>query len=348
MSLSNIGFGPPMIEKQRSPTESARDHGPLTVLVTGANGFIGHHMCIALGRAGYRIRRAVRACGAMDKLPHENWIETGDVGPMTDWTEALHGVQAVVHLAAHVHRLDSNSASVEEYFRVNAEGTEALALQACAAGVQRFVFLSSAKIHGETTDERPFKAEDTPAPTDAYGESKLAAETALCRIADHTQMQWVIVRPPLVYGPGVGANFYRLLTLVDRQVPLPIKRIRNMRSLVSIGNLCDFLLHVLRHHNAASRAFLVSDDNDLSTSELVRKIATSIGKRPLLFSLPLSIFAAAGKILGFDAEVLRLTKSMQLDISQTRSVLGWQPSENVDDALSIVADWYLSRETRSR
>jgi nucleoside-diphosphate-sugar epimerase len=333
-------------EQKTSSAESAHDCKPWTVLVTGANGFVGQHLCIALERAGYHVRRAARACGALAKFPHDDWVETGDIGAATDWTEALQGVQAVVHLAAHVHQHDSNSAPANEYFRVNAEGTEALALQACAAGVHRFVFLSSAKIHGESSDNGPFKAEDIPSPVDAYGKSKLAAETALSRIGDRAHMQWVIVRPPLVYGPGVGANFYRLLTLIDRRVPLPLKHVRNKRSLVSVGNLCAFLLLVLRHHNAVSRAFLISDGNDLSTNELVRKISTSIGKSPLLFSLPITILAAAGRILGFDAEVARLTKSMQLDVSQTQSILDWAPSESVDDAIAIVADWYLRRGTR--
>jgi nucleoside-diphosphate-sugar epimerase len=337
-----------MNEQQSSQLESAHVCKPSTVLVTGANGFIGQHLCMVLERAGYRLRRAARSCPTQAKLPQHEWFEIGDIGPMTDWTDALRGAQAVVHLAAQVHRLHSKSSSAHEYFRVNAEGTEALAVQACAAGVERFIYLSSSKIHGESTGERPFRVDDIPSPEDAYGKSKLAAETALRRIADRDQMGWIIVRPPLVYGPGVGANFYRLLTLVDLQVPLPFKSVQNRRSLVSIGNLCEFLLHILGHNDAVSRAFLISDGDDLSTNELVQKIATSIGKRPLLFPMPITVLAAAGKIFGFDAEVARLTKSLQLDISQTRSILGWQPPETVDSAISIVADWYLSKGKRRR
>jgi UDP-N-acetyl-alpha-D-quinovosamine dehydrogenase len=318
---------------------------PRRVLVTGANGFIGHHLCAALAAAGFRVRRAVRASAAVGKPLSDEWVEIGDIGPDTNWAEALRGVQVVVHLAAHVHRLKSMAIDAHEYFRVNAAGTQALVDQSCHFGVNRFIFLSSTKVHGESSCEKPFGPADIPNPVDAYGKSKLAGENALRQIADRAQMNWVIVRPPLVYGPGVGANFYRLMTLVDRRVPLPFKRIFNKRSLLSVGNLCDLLLRVIRQPEAASHTLLISDDHDLSTSELIGKIANSMARRPLLFPVPISVLSAAGRILGLDAELGRLTKSLQVDVSHTRRLLGWEPAESVDDAMANVANWYLTRRT---
>jgi nucleoside-diphosphate-sugar epimerase len=319
------------------------DAKPKRVLVTGANGFIGRHLCSALEMAGYRVRRAVRSLETTVSPPHNDSIVIGDIGPNSNWSEALGDVQAVVHLAAHVHRLKQNESAAHEYFRVNLEGTRALVTQACEVGVERFIFLSSTKVHGERSDQKPFAADDALTPVDAYGKSKLAAEYAVRDIAGRSGMGWVIVRPPLVYGPGVGANFYRLLTLVDRQVPLPFKGIINKRSLVSIGNLCDFLVRALSQSEALGQAFLISDDHDLSTSELVSKIAAAIGKQPLLFKVPIPILELAGKILGYGAEVNRLTRSLQLDVSQTRLTLGWRPVESTEKAISGVTAWYLRK-----
>jgi nucleoside-diphosphate-sugar epimerase len=318
---------------------------PCRVLVTGANGFIGHHLCAALTTAGYSVRRAVRVLPATPKSLPNDWVEIGDIGPETNWAEALRGVQVVVHLAAHVHRIKSKVTDAHQYFQVNAAGTQALVDQSCHSGVNRFIFLSSTKVHGESSDGKPFAPADIPKPVDAYGKSKLAGEIALRQIADRAQMDWVIVRPPLIYGPGVGANFYRLMTLIDRRVPLPFKRTFNKRSLLSVGNLCDFLLRVIRQPEAASHTLLISDDHDLSTSELICKIANSLARRPLLFPLPISMLSVAGKIVGLDAELARLTKSLQVDVSQTRMLLGWEPAESVDDAMSNVAHWFLTRRT---
>jgi len=319
------------------------DERPKRILVTGANGFIGRHVCSALEMAGFRVRRAVRSLGTTAGPPHYDSIAIGDIGPNSNWTDALSDVQAVVHLAAHVHRLKQKEDTEHEYFRVNAEGTRALVTQACEVGVERFIFLSSTKVHGECSDQKPFAADDALAPVDAYGKSKLAAEYATRDIADRSRTGWVIVRPPLVYGPGVGANFYRLLTLVDRQIPLPFKGIVNKRSLVSIGNLSDFLVRVLSQPEALGEAFLVSDDYDLSTGELVSKIGESMGKKPLLFKVPLRILEFAGRILGYGAEVSRLTQSLRLDVSHTRLTLGWRPVESTEKGISRVTEWYLTK-----
>jgi nucleoside-diphosphate-sugar epimerase len=319
------------------------DGKPKRVLVTGANGFIGRHLCSALEMAGFRVRRAVRSLGTTASLPHHDLIAIGDIGPNSNWTDALSDVQAVVHLAAHVHRPRPKENTAHEYFRVNLEGTRALVTQACEVGVERFIFLSSTKVHGERSDQKPFAADDALTPVDAYGKSKLAAEYAVRDIADRSRMGWVIVRPPLVYGPGVGANFYRLLTLVNRQVPLPFKGIANKRSLVSIGNLSDFLVRVLSQSEALGQTFLISDDYDLSTGELVSKIAESMRMEPLLFHVPIRILEFAGKIVGYGAEVSRLTQSLQLDVSHTRLTLGWRPVESTEKGISRVTEWYLTR-----
>jgi nucleoside-diphosphate-sugar epimerase len=310
------------------------------VLVTGANGFIGHHVCAALEAAGYGVRRAIRMKTSADVQLPADTVETGDVGPYTDWTDALSGVDFVIHLAAHVHRVRSKKADANQYFRVNEGGTRALAAQACRLRVKRFVFLSSIKVHGESTSDIPFRSSDIEKPIDTYGQSKLAGEIALREIANLGQMDWVIVRPPLVYGPGVGANFYRLLALVDRGVPMPFKNMRNRRSLLSIRNLCDFLLHVLKQPEAANRTFLVSDNEDLSTCELISKIANAMSTKALLFPVPTPILTSAGRLFGIQAEVARLTQSLQVDATQTRTLLGWEPVESVDQAITSVVQWY--------
>jgi nucleoside-diphosphate-sugar epimerase len=319
------------------------DGRPKRILVTGANGFIGQHLCAALEMAGFRVRRAIRSLATTASLPHHDLIAIGDIGPNSDWTDALSDVHAVVHLAAHVHQLRQEENTTHEYFRVNLEGTRALVTQACKVGVERFIFLSSTKVHGEHSLQKPFAVDDALTPVDAYGKSKLDAEHALRDIADRSHMGWVVVRPPLVYGPGVGANFYRLLTLVNRRVPLPFKGIVNKRSLVSIGNLIDFLVRVLSQSEALGQAFLISDDHDLSTSELVSKIAESMGKAPRLFNVPTQILELAGKVLGYGAEVSRLTQSLQLDVSHTRLTLGWRPAESTEKGISAVTAWYLAK-----
>jgi nucleoside-diphosphate-sugar epimerase len=309
----------------------------MKVLVTGAGGFVGQPLCAQLERAGHEVRRALHR-PAPD--PEPDSVVVGEVGANTDWTGALLGVEAVVHLAARVHILrDDASDPLAEYNRVNVEGTRGLALAAVRAGVRRFVFLSSAKVHGERS-VRPFRELDLTRPEDAYAVSKLEAEAALQTACAGSAVQWSILRPPLVYGAGVRANFLRLLRSVAHGVPLPLASIRNRRSLIYLGNLVHAAQACLERPRAAGRTFLVSDGEDLSTPELVRRVARALDTPVRLFPAPVWLLRGVGAIARRSATVERLVDSLQLDIGAIRSALEWQPPFAVDDGLAETARWY--------
>ncbi|GGI54442.1 hypothetical protein GCM10011430_16160 [Oxalicibacterium solurbis] len=226
---------------------------------------------------------------------------------------------------------------------VNVDATKDLARQAARHGVHRFVFVSSIKVNGEMTQYASFKASDVPAPLDAYGQSKLEAELALQQISRETGLEVVIVRPPLVYGPGVGANFLRLMQLVQKGIPLPLGAIHNLRSLVALDNLVDLLIVCAENLAAAGRTFLVSDDHDVSTPELVRMLATAMGRRARLVPVPVGCLAAGAALLGKSAAADRLLGSLQVDIRETRSVLGWEPVVSTEEAIGATVAHFLSR-----
>jgi UDP-glucose 4-epimerase len=228
------------------------------------------------------------------------------------------------------------------YTRTNTDGTARLASQAATSGVRRFVFLSTVKVNGEETDGRAYTPADEPHPQDPYGKSKWLAEKALNDIAAQTRMETVIVRPPLVYGPGVRANFYRLMRWIDKQRPLPLGAIRNRRSLVSIWNLCDLLVNILENPAATHGTWMVSDANDLSTPELIRRIAAVMHRRTRLLRVPITLLQLGASMTGRTGEVRRLCGSLPVDISQTRAALGWSPPMSVDQALSRTVAWYLA------
>lgn len=302
------------------------------VLITGGSGFVGREMiaqCVArrwpvVGAVRELPDGAARVAGAV-------YLRVGDVGPDTDWRAALDGVTHVVHAAAHVHVMRGGDAA--DFTRVNEHGTARLAEQAAARGVRRLVLLSSIKVNGERTTSVPFRAEDQPHPEDAYGRSKLAAEQALWRVCADSRLEGVVVRPPLVYGPRVTANFLRLIRLVESGVPLPLASIDNRRSLVSVWNLCAFIACVLEHPRAAGRTWLIADGEDLSTPELVRRIARAARRRARLVPVPPALLLAAGRIGGRRAEVERLTGSLQVDGAPAGAVLGFRPPLTVDEAL---------------
>jgi nucleoside-diphosphate-sugar epimerase len=262
-------------------------------------------------------------------------VVVGDLSPETDWKPALAGVDLVVHTAARVHRLHEDAPDpVAEYRRVNAAGTLNLARQAKEAGVRRFIFLSSIKVNGETTrQDRPFTANDFPAPLDAYGIAKYEAEQDLRDLAQETGLEVVIIRPVLVYGPGVKANFLTLLRWIRSGVPLPLAAIRNQRSFVAVDNLVDLVMTCLEHPAAANQTFLVSDGEDLSTPELCRRAAAVMEVRANLFPVPAPVLRSAGRMLGRQAVVRRLCDSLQVDIAKTRHLLSWTPPVTVDAAL---------------
>ena len=313
---------------------------PPVILVTGADGFVGSALCPVLAAAGHSVRRAIRKALTGDSAFPA--IPVGDIGPDTDWTNALDGVQCVIHLAARTHVLHevAGADSLAAYRSVNVAGTRRLAQQAAAAGVRRLVFLSSIKVNGESTSGRPYTESDTPHPEDAYGISKWEAEQELQRVAAASGLETVILRPPLVYGPHVKANFLRLLGLVARRVPLPLASLDNRRSLIYVGNLADALCAAATSGQAAGRTFLVSDGEDVSTPGLVRALALALGTRPRLYRCPVWLLRATAALSGRSAEFTRLAGSLQIDATRIRSELSWRPRYTLAQGLAETARWY--------
>lgn len=312
------------------------------VLVTGATGFVGSVLCEALAQSGYLVRAALRSARPVPACIAETVI-TGDIATCDTWSEALQDVDAVVHAAALAHVMHDDPAGMARYVATNANATRRLAEAAARAGIRRFIYLSSIKVNGEETSDAGYTPQDEPAPHGAYARSKWLAENYLTDVAGRSTMEAVIVRPPLVYGPHVKANFLRLLRWVDRRLPLPFGAVHNRRSLVSIWNLCDLLVRLLDHPRAAGRTWMVSDGEDLSTPELVRRIARSMNKPPRLFDVPVRLLEWAGLCVGRGAEIRRLTSSLVVDISSTRRELEWSPAVSVDEAIERTVGWYLSK-----
>jgi len=312
-----------------------------SVLVTGASGFVGRALCEALAASGRRVKRALRM--AQPGLPDA--VAVGDIGGGTDWRSALEGVNSVVHLAARTHVLREAAADpLAEYRRVNLDGTRRLAQQAGQAGVRRLVFVSSIKVNSEVTG-RPFTEDDAPQPEDAYGVSKWEAEQALARIAGETGLQVSVLRPPLVYGPGVKGNFLRLMGLVARGMPLPLASFANRRSLIYVGNLVDAVVKAIDVPAAAGRTYLVSDGEDVSTPDLVRAIARALGVAPRLLPCPPAVLRAGAALTGKRAELARLTGSLQADGARAHRELDWRPRHTLAQGLAATARWYYSQSS---
>lgn len=315
-------------------TDARRDSAG-AVLVTGASGFVGSALVRALLRDGVPVTAAVRAEGAVP--PAARRVAVGDIGATTDWTEALAGVHACVHLAGRAHVLHEEAADpLAAYRSVNVDGSLVLARQALAAGVTRFVYVSSIKVNGESTpSDRPFREEDPPAPEDAYGRSKLEAEEALRALVQGTRMSLVVIRPPLIYGPGVRANFRSLVRWLSRGVPLPLGALRtNRRSLLALDNLVDLIRTVLRHPAAANELFLASDGEDLSTVDLLERTARALGVRARLVPVPAALLQALAVLARRRPVYDRLAGSLRVDSSRATRLLGWRPPVAVDEGLA--------------
>ncbi len=293
------------------------------ILVTGATGFVGR----ALVRRLVADRRAVRAVvrRGPEALPAgAETVTVDDIGPDTDWRVALAGIGAVVHLAARAHVLrDSSADAYAAYRAVNTLGALRLAEAAAAAGIRRFVFLSSARVLGDRTTGAPFTDASPLAAEDPYGRSKADAERGLAALGGRSALEPVILRPPLVYGPGAGGNFARLVALVARGVPLPLGAVRNRRSLLYVGNLVDAIVRALEHPAAAGETFMVSDGEDLSTPELVRRIARALGKPARLVPVPPALLRLGGTLAGRSDDVARLVDDLVVDSSRIRARLDW-------------------------
>ncbi|WP_081622846.1 MULTISPECIES: NAD-dependent epimerase/dehydratase family protein [unclassified Thioalkalivibrio] len=305
------------------------------VLVTGATGFVGSAVVQRLAAEGRLV--PVAGCRRSGSVPEGAELAvTPSLGPEADWSGALQGVEAVVHAAARVHVMEEDAADpLAEYRRANVDGTLALARQAAQAGVRRFVFVSSVKVNGEqTAPGSAFSAADAPAPEDPYGVSKAEAEAALFALGRETGMEIVAVRPPLVYGPGAGGNFARMARWVGKGVPLPLGAVtRNRRSLVGLDNLVDLLVTCLEHPAAANRVFLAGDGEDLSTTDLLRRVAAAMDRRARLLPVPPVLLRAGARAVGRGEMARRLLDSLQVDISHTRETLGWEPPVSVDEGL---------------
>lgn len=314
------------------------------VLVTGATGFVGNALLKRLLTDGPFANVVATSRRSAVALPEDvKFVKIDDLLSGAEWSEALLGVSAVVHLAARVHVMNDKSAEpLAEFRRVNVEGTAHLAREAAAAGVRRFVFLSSIKVNGEfTTAGRPFTANDIPAPEDPYGVSKHEAEQLLRQIAADTGMEVVIIRPPLVYGPGVKANFASMMHWLARGVPLPLAAVtENRRSLVALDNLVDLIVICLNHPGAANETFLVSDGEDLSTAELLKRMGAALGYPARLFYLPPALLKLGGTVVNKPGIYQRLCGSLQLDIAKTHQLLGWTPPVSVEEGLRHAAEGF--------
>jgi len=305
----------------------------MNILITGANGFVGSYLAKKLSNLpAVKLTLAARVASTTQLV---KTFKVNQIDSTTEWSEALVGCQSVVHTAARAHVMKDEVADpLTEYRRVNVDGTLNLARQAAEAGVRRFIFISSIKVNGEQTlIGKPFTAEDIPAPEDAYGISKYEAEQGLLQIAADSGLEVVIIRPPLVYGPGVKGNFSSMMQVVKKGFPLPLGAINNMRSLVALDNLVDLIITCINHPAAANQVFLAGDGEDLSTTELLRGVAKAAGVPSRLLPVPASVLMFMASLLGKKEMAQRLLGTLQVDISKARDLLDWTPLLTVEKGL---------------
>ena len=316
------------------------------ICVTGANGFIGKSICRSLIKWGIFVRGTVRSQNLIFKTSNYECVSVGDISNNTNWSEAIFGCECIIHSAGIAHKINELNGEVSQiYQKVNVDATKKLANQAVAAGVKRLIFLSSIKVNGESTEKffqtqvlkneykKVFSHDDILAPEDNYAASKLEAEKVLWDITAKTGLEIVILRLPLVYGPGVKGNLAKLLNIIRLGIPLPLGGIKNKRSMIGMDNLVDLLIRCIDHPEANGKTFLASDGEDLSTPELIKFIASSMGRKANLFPFPISILKFLGSVFGRREEINRLVGSLRIDNSYTKKTLNWTPPISVEEGI---------------
>jgi len=302
------------------------------VLVTGASGFVGRALVNELVEKDHSVVAVSRKKLSLTKRIEQ--VQIRDVSEWQNWSDLLTGVDVIVHAAARVHLMDDDSNALAEYRRVNRDATIQLAKQAAQAGVRRFIFLSSIKVNGESTlPDKSFSESDACMPIDPYGQSKWEAELGLMHMSQETGMEVVIIRPPLIYGPGVKGNFANMMHWVSQGIPLPFARVKNQRSLLALDNLVSFIISCLDHPNAANETFLLSDGEDLALPEIIQKIAHCEGRKARLIPVPVCWMKLVARMLGKSDIANRLFGSLQVNSRKAQELLNWAPVVSIDEQL---------------
>lgn len=315
----------------------------MKIFITGVNGFVGRSLTLKLMDENYVVRGCIRTGSAIEALSIHELFQK-EISVNENWSQAMSDIDVVIHTAARAHVMNETAIDpLREYRSVNVDGTLHLAREAAAAGVERFIFISSIGVNGNFST-LSFNELDKPQPKEPYAISKYEAEQGLLKIAHETSMEVVIIRPPLVYGLRVKANFLSIIEWVNRRVPLPFGAINNQRSLVALDNLVSFIIHCIDHPKAANETFLISDGEDVSTTELLRKVAKAFGKKALLIPIPVWLMALVAKLVGKSDVANRLFGSLQIDSSKARKLLGWKPVITMDEQLKKIADEYLNEK----
>ncbi len=314
----------------------------VSFLITGANGFIGRTLCSELARQGHSVRAAVRAASPFNE--NIEVVALGSIDGEPDWTRALRDVEVVIHLAARAHVLrESAEHPLQEFRTVNVAGTERLARCAAVSGVQRLVYVSSIGVHGLHTEPgTEFSETSGINPHNAYTLSKWEAEQSLSRLSAETELGVVVVRPPLVYGAGVPGNFALMLDALAKRMPLPFASIHNHRSLIYVRNLVDALIACAIHPSAIGQTYLVSDGEDISTPDLLRRLGAAMGMPARLLPCPTALLKFAGRMAGKTEQIERLLSSLQVDSDKMRRDLNWRPPYSLQQGLQDTADWYTN------
>ncbi|MBF0465886.1 MAG: NAD-dependent epimerase/dehydratase family protein [Nitrospirae bacterium] len=314
----------------------------MNVLITGASGFIGRYLSRVLLEKSFNVRAIIRSQGKAIFLPVGVTITIAeDVAKIINWQDILKGIDVIIHLANRVHVMNESSNNpLNEYRRINTHVTQTIAEQAAIAGVKRIIYLSTIKVNGEKTVTHPFTENDAPNPQDYYAVSKLEAEQTLSYVSKKTGVEFVILRPALVYGPGVKGNFYTMLKFIRNDIPLPLLSIKNSRSYIYIGNISDAIIHCIEHPDAANKVFLISDAENLSTPELISRLSSAFNKKSRLCHCPVPMLSFIGTVTGHLNVVNRLKDSLVVDSSRIREELAWTPAFTTTQGLNETVDWF--------